>query len=113
MRIPAVWGGIGHERLTPRPSRVPGHSDRAEKSQNANDLRERAAAGPLVLCQRVDRTREEACAPEHGLVSTGWEAGSAYRSSKSVKVKVLDFVKSGGPELTVGRTIFELWLVSL
>ena len=29
----------------------------------------------------------------------------------NVKVKVLDFVKSGGPKLTVGRTIFELLVV--
>ena len=40
----------------------------------------------------------------------GWEAGSGYRSSMRVKVKVLDFVKRGGPYFTVDRTIFELWL---
>ena len=34
----------------------------------------------------------------------------AYRSSLNLKLKVLDFVKSGGPKLTVDRTIFELWL---
>ena len=28
----------------------------------------------------------------------------------SLKVKVLDFVKRGGPKLTVGRTIFEMWM---
>ena len=27
--------------------------------------------------------------------------------------KVLDFIKSGGPELTVDRTVFELWLGGL
>ena len=27
----------------------------------------------------------------------GWEAGSAYRSKARVNVKVLDFVKRGGP----------------
>ena len=37
----------------------------------------------------------------------------AYRSSLNLKLKVLDFVKFGGPKLTVGRTIFELWLGSL
>ena len=31
-----------------------------------------------------------------GLVSMGWEAGSAYRSNVRVNVKVLDFVKRGG-----------------
>ena len=35
---------------------------------------------------------------------------TAYTVNRSVKVKVLDFVKRGGPKLTVGRTIFELWL---
>ena len=45
-----------------------------------------------------------------GLVSTGWEAGSAYRSNVRVNVKVLDFVKRGGPKLTVDRTIFEMRL---
>ena len=48
-----------------------------------------------------------------GLVSTGWEAGSAYRSKVRVNVKVLDFVKRGGPILTVDRTIFEMWLRAL
>ena len=28
----------------------------------------------------------------------------------SLNVKVLDFVQFGGPELTVGSTIFELWM---
>ena len=30
-----------------------------------------------------------------------------------LKVKVLDFVKSGGQELVVDTTIFEMWLGSL
>ena len=34
----------------------------------------------------------------------------AYRSSLNLKLKVLDFVKFGGPILTVDRTIFEMWL---
>ena len=38
----------------------------------------------------------------------GWEAGSAYRSKVRVNVKVLDFVKRGGPDLTVDSTVFEL-----
>ena len=33
-----------------------------------------------------------------------------YRSSTRVKVKVLDFVKRGGPKWTVDGTIFEMWL---
>ena len=48
-----------------------------------------------------------------GLVSMGWEAGSAYRSKVSVKVKVLDFVKRGGPKWTVDRNILEMWLGAL
>ncbi len=36
-----------------------------------------------------------------------------YTSSLKHKVKVLDFIKSGGPELTIGRTIFEMWLGGL
>ena len=39
-----------------------------------------------------------------GLVSMGWEAGSAYRSNVRVNVKVLDFVKRGGPARTELRT---------
>ena len=34
----------------------------------------------------------------------------SYTSSVNLKVKVLDFVKSGGPEWTVDGTIFEMWL---
>ena len=30
-----------------------------------------------------------------------------------LKVKVLDFVKSGGPKWIVGGTIFEMWLGAL
>ena len=33
-----------------------------------------------------------------------------YTASLKHKVKVLDFIKSGGPKLTVDRTIFELWM---
>ncbi len=33
-----------------------------------------------------------------------------YTSNLKHKRKVLDFIKSGGPELTIGRTIFELWM---
>lgn len=35
-----------------------------------------------------------------------------YTSNLKDKLKVLDFVKSGGPILTVGRTVFEMWLGS-
>ena len=42
-----------------------------------------------------------------------WVGGdSAYTSNLSRSVKVLDFIKSGGPDLTAGSTIFEL-LVAL
>ena len=55
--------------------------------------------------------RKGPCSLEsRGLVSMGWEAGSAYSASANLIWKVLDFIKSGGPELTVGRTIFELWM---
>ena len=43
----------------------------------------------------------------------GLRLGPVYRTSLNLNVKVLDFVKSGGPKLTVGRTVFELWLGSL
>ena len=33
-----------------------------------------------------------------------------YNTKVNRVVKVLDFVKSGGPVLTVGRTVFEMWL---
>ena len=36
--------------------------------------------------------------------------GPTYRSRTTVNVKVLDFVKSGGPDLTVGSTVFETWM---
>ena len=36
-----------------------------------------------------------------------------YSSSTRVNVKVLDFVKRGGPTWTVDRTIFEMWLGAL
>ena len=47
----------------------------------------------------------------HGSPSPdGSGQGPDYTASLNVKVKVLDFVKSGGPKLTVGRTIFEMWM---
>ena len=33
-----------------------------------------------------------------------------YTAKAKVMVKVLDFVKSGGPKCTVGGTVFEMWL---
>ena len=36
-----------------------------------------------------------------------------YTASLKHKVKVLDFIKSGGPKWMVGGTIFEMWLGSL
>ena len=36
-----------------------------------------------------------------------------YTASLNLNVKVLDFVKSGGPILTIDRTIFEMWLGAL
>ena len=40
-----------------------------------------------------------------GLVSMGWEAGSAYRFKVSVNVKVLDFVKRGGPTFPLPKAL--------
>ena len=37
--------------------------------------------------------------------------GHTYRANLNFNTKVLDFVQFGGPKLTVGRTIFEMWLV--
>ena len=34
----------------------------------------------------------------------------AYTASLKFKLKVLDFIKSGGPTWTVDGTIFEMWL---
>ncbi len=36
-----------------------------------------------------------------------------YRLKTSLNVKVLDFIQLGGPILTIGRTVFEMWLGSL
>ena len=36
-----------------------------------------------------------------------------HTANWKVKVKVLDFVKSGGPKWTVGGTVFEMWLGAL
>ena len=33
-----------------------------------------------------------------------------HTTNLKVKVKVLDFVQFGGPDLTVDSTIFELWM---
>ena len=37
----------------------------------------------------------------------------AYRSSLNLKLKVLDFVKFGGPKWTVSGTVFKMWLGTL
>ena len=36
-----------------------------------------------------------------------------YRAKVNLIVKVLDFVKRGGPKWTVGGTVFEMWLGTL
>ena len=40
----------------------------------------------------------------------GLDEAPNYTASLKHNVKVLDFVKRGGPKLTVDRTIFELWM---
>ena len=39
-----------------------------------------------------------------------WHFRLSYKDRRNLSLKVLDFVKSGGPKLTVGRTIFEMWM---
>ena len=38
---------------------------------------------------------------------------SLYSTNLNLNVKVLDFVKSGGPKWMVGGTVFEMWLGAL
>ena len=40
-------------------------------------------------------------------------AGEDYTATLNVISKVLDFDQLGGPECTVGGTVFEMWLGSL
>ena len=37
-----------------------------------------------------------------------YQSQDGYKSKVSLNLKVLDFIKSGGPKLTEGSTIFEL-----
>ena len=48
-----------------------------------------------------------------GFLLTWMKIRTHHRSRTNFSVKVLDFIKSGGPELTVDRTIFEMWLGGL
>ena len=48
-----------------------------------------------------------------GLRPTGRGEAPSYPASLNLRVKILDFIKSGGPILTVDRTIFEMWLGAL
>ena len=43
----------------------------------------------------------------------GLDEAPNYTASLKHNVKVLDFIKSGGPKWTVDRTIFEMWLGTL
>ena len=36
-----------------------------------------------------------------------------YPSKENLIRKVLDFIQFGGPILTIGRTVFEMWLGAL
>ena len=42
----------------------------------------------------------------------GERPASNYTLKTKLNMKVLDFVQLGGPILTVGRTIFKMWLVN-
>ena len=44
------------------------------------------------------------------MTSLSAQGHPAYTTNLNLKVKVLDFVKSGGSERTVGSTIFDMWL---
>ena len=48
--------------------------------------------------------------PQLDTLPTGQGQCLDYSSKANLNVKVLDFVKSGGPECTVDRTVFEMWL---
>ena len=55
-----------------------------------------------TLSSRISAATSIAC-------SAGWGTDSAHQSNPCSKVMVLDLVQVGGPEWTVGSTIFELW----
>ena len=59
-----------------------------------------------ILCYHIGAAHDEPSPREVG-------SGLAHRSRTNLKVKVLDFVKSGGPKWTVDRTVFEMWLGAL
>ncbi len=52
-----------------------------------------------------------ACPVGSRRTARGARSASDYSANLTRKVKVLDFIKSGGPILTIDRTIFEMWLV--
>ncbi len=53
-------------------------------------------AGPPVTVRYVDwRTRQ---------------GSAAYTANLNLNVKVLDFIQFGGPDLTMGSTVFEMWI---
>ena len=56
------------------------------------------------------------CGVWKGLAILTWggaECLADYTAKVKLNVKVLDFVQLGGPILTVGRTVFEMWLGNL
>ncbi len=38
------------------------------------------------------------------------QASAPYAANLNLNAKVLDFIQFGGPDLTVGSTIFEMWM---
>ena len=45
----------------------------------------------------------------HGSRASFW----TFKPNLNLNSKVLDFIQFGGPILTVGRTVFEMWLGAL
>ena len=65
-----------------------------------------------IVGYRLAQQRLERAVPGDTLV-LAHASLDGYRANLNLIVKVLDFVKSGGPILTVDRTVFEMWLGAL
>ncbi len=83
------WGGIGGRRR------------QSETSQRPRRYSRGLIAASSVTCRPASDSRRTA---------SGARSASKYTANLTPKVKVLDFIKSGEPILTVERTVFEMWL---
>ena len=93
------------------------HAAHAHPNQQTPAQAGRRRRQPDVHIHRAPRRLPDAegggrAGESHGLPGSRWDwkAGSTYSVSVKDNEKVLDFIKSGGPILTIDRTIFELWL---